>query len=176
MRGLVLVLVPFVLAGCATTSTAYVPTVAITPEKRVEMRPLPPDPAKEALPPGTPQTDWVEPLEAAGCLDKAGKAVSGASSPCPARSGLLSSEARASRDALFRLRYPELRQTFEADRAVWAAQRDLYETRLEQADTALKKAEPGWFQEHALQLGVIGGFVLGAGMTVAITFAVHQTK
>lgn len=172
----VLVLGTLVLVGCATTNAAYVPTVPLTPEKRVEMRALPPDPATEVLPPGTPPGEWVEPVEAGSCLDKQGKPVSGAPSPCPAKSGIETSEARAARDAMYRIRYPELRKTFEADRAVWAAHRELYETRLEDASKALRAAEPNWFQRNAFQLGTVGGFILGAGMAVAITFAVNQVS
>ena len=75
----------FAVTGCATVPHAA-PTVAINVEKRVEMRPLPTDPATEALPPGTPKDDWVLPTEAGSCLDKAGKPVAGATGPCPAQS------------------------------------------------------------------------------------------
>lgn len=165
-----------VLAGCATTNSTYVPTVPLTPEKRVEQRPLPPDPATEALPAGTPAGDWLDALEAGSCLDSTGKPVARAPQPCPAKSGILLSESRAARDGLFRIRYGELRKTFEADRAVWAAHRELYEGRLEDAAKALKAAEPNWFQRNAFQFGIVGGFILGAGMAVAITFAVNQVS
>lgn len=171
-----LVLGALVLAGCATTNSAYVPTVALTPEKRVETRPLPPDPATEALPPGTPPGDWAQAQEVGECFDKNGKALPGAPSPCPAKAGLLLSEAKVARDVMYRIRYPELRKSYEADRAVWAAQRELYETRLNDAQKALHDAEPNWFQRNAGQLGVVGGFVLGAGMAVAIVFAVNQVS
>lgn len=171
-----LVLGMLVLAvGCATPS-AYVPTVAVSTEKRVETRPLPPDPAVEPLPSGTPPGDWVEPFEAGECLSTQGTPAVGATKPCPARSGIAESEARAARNLLFRIRYPELRKVYEADRAVWAAHRELYETRLQDASKALHDAEPNWFQQHALQLGVVGGFVLGAAMTVALTFAINQVS
>lgn len=146
------------LIGCATPA-AYVPTVAVSPTKRVEMQPLPPDPSTEALPAGTPAGEWLEPLEKGQPASK---------------SGLLTSEARATRDGLFRIRYPELRRNYEADRMVWQAHRELYEERLKAADEALKKAEPGWFQQHAFQLGVVGGFLIGAATTVALTFALHS--
>lgn len=152
-----LCLLSFVFVGCATPS-AYVPTVAV--EKHVEDRALPPDPATEALPPGTPPGEWVEPAEKGQTLTK---------------SGILVSEARAARDALFRIRYPELRRNYEADRLLWQAHRELYEARLRAADEALKKAEPGWWQQHGPAVGMLGGFLVGAVLTVTLTYAIHQT-
>jgi hypothetical protein len=144
------------LIGCATPS-AYVPTVAI--EKRVEDRALPPDPATEPLPPGTPPGEWVIPAEK-------GEELS--------RSGILVSEARAARDATFRIRYPELRRNYESDRMLWQAHRELYEARLKAADEALKKAEPGWWQQHGPAVGMLGGFLVGCVLTVTLSYAVNQ--
>ena len=143
------------LIGCATPS-AYVPTVSLSPDKRIEEKPLPSDPASEALPPETPAGDWIVPAEKGQPVEK---------------SGLLVSEGRAARDALFRIRYPELRRNYEADRAVWKAHRELYEERLKAADEALKKAEPGWWQQHGPAVGMVAGFIVGAGLTVALTYA-----
>lgn len=172
MRPLALVLVLAVASGCATTPV--VPQPLISASKVVETKPLPPDPSLEPLPNGTPAGEWVEALESASCLDKEGKAVSGAPSPCPARPGILSSEARAARDALFRIRYPELRRMYEADRELWAAHRALYEERIATAQDELKKAQPNWWQQHGPALGMVGGFIVGAAMTVAITYALHH--
>jgi hypothetical protein len=170
MRQLVLVLV--VATGCATVPV--VPEPLINTRHVVETKPLPPDPALEALPDGTPAGDWVEPLEAASCLDKAGKALPDAPSPCPSRSGIASSEARAVRDAMYRNRYSELRRLYEADRQLWGAHRELYEERVRTGAEELKKAQPNWWQQHGPALGVVGGFVVGAASTIAITFAIHQ--
>jgi len=165
----------FAVTGCATVPHAA-PTVAINVEKRVEMRPLPTDPATEALPPGTPKDDWVLPTEAGSCLDKAGKPVAGATGPCPAQSGVSLSESRAARAQLYQIRYPELRRLYEADRMVWTAHRELYEERLQQADQKIRDMQPNWLERHSLQLGIVGGFILGAALTVSLTYAVHQTK
>jgi hypothetical protein len=173
MKPLALTLVLALVAGCATTPV--VPAPLINARQVVEAKPLPPDPALEALPAGTPLGDWVEALEAASCLDKAGKPVSGAPSPCPSRSGIAISEERATRDALRRIRYPELRSMYEADRQLWAAHRELYEERIRTAQEELKKAQPNWWQQHGPALGMVGGFVVGAAATIAITFAIHQS-
>lgn len=154
MRSLLSLVLIFTV-GCATPA-AYVPTVAM--ERRIEEKPLPPDPATEPLPAGTPAGDWLEPVEKDQKLT---------------RSGLLVSEARATRDGLFRIRYPELRRNYEADQQVWKAHRELYEARLKAADEALKKAEPGWWQQHGPAVGMVGGFLVGAALTVALTYALN---
>lgn len=137
-------------------------------ERRVELRDLPVQPNEEPLPADAPTEDWVEPLEAGSCTVMAAL--------CPARSGLLISEGRAARDFLYRTRYAELRKVYESDRVVWSAHRELYETQLAATETALQKAQPNWFEQHAFQLGIVGGFLLGAAATVALTFAVNQAS
>lgn len=132
---------------------------------RVEEQPLPPDPAQEKLPDGVPVGDWVEPLEAGSCAQ--------APATCPPRSGIVVSEARAARDALYRIRYPELRRTFEADRQVMKAHRELYEERLRHADLAIQKLQPGWWQRHGSSIAFIGGFLLSTVASVAVFAAVR---
>lgn len=173
MKPLALVLCVMMASGCATTAPAALPTL-IAASQIVEAKPLPPDPSVEPLPPGTPSGDSVEPIEAGTCLDKSGKPVAGATSPCPGKAGIEVSEARAARDALYRIRYPEMRRMYEADRQVWAAQRDLYEERVRTAQTELQKAQPSWWQQHGPALGMVAGFVVGAVMTVAIVYGVNQ--
>jgi hypothetical protein len=75
---------------------------------------------------------------------------------------------------LFRIRYPELRRMFESDRQLWAAHRELYEERLQTSAEELKKAQPGWWQQHGPALGMVGGFIVGAVLTVSVTYALHQ--
>jgi len=163
-------LVLLVSGGCATVNPVA-PTVPISPDKRVEEQPLPTDPAAEVLPLEIPKGEWVEPLEQGSCLGADGKVFATAPKPCPARSGIAVSEERAARDAMYRIRYKELRQNYMADRAVFAAQRLLYETRLNDANTALQNAQPNWFQRHAWELGILTGFVVGAGATVGIVYS-----
>jgi hypothetical protein len=160
MRYLALIL-PLFLACAGTLPTT--PTVPVG-EKRVETVPLPPDPEAEKLADNVPRGDWVEPQEAGSCAP---------SPACPAKAGILVSEERASRDALFRIRYRELRTNYVSDQKVWGAQRALYEERLKLADQAIQQAQPGWFQRHGFQLGVVGGFLLGSVLTIAIFHIPH---
>lgn len=152
MRFLFLVL-PLFLACAGTLPTA--PTVPDA--KRVEKEQLPPDPENEPLDANVPRGIWVKSLEANSCAQG-----------CPTDSGIFVSEERAVRDGKYRLRYRELRTTFEADRAVFAAQRELYETRLKLADQAIQRLQPGWWETHKFQIGTIGGFVLGTAAAIAI--------
>ena len=165
--------------ACALVSACagYKPYFPTVPKgtKRVESTPLPPDPAKEPLPEGFAKGDWVEPLEAGGCLDKKGETTA-EGFPCPARSGIAVSEERAYRDALYRTRYKELRTTCEADRQVFGVHRELYEERLKLADQALQDAVPGWWDRHKFQVGTVGGIILGAAATIAILAVTDEVQ
>jgi hypothetical protein len=165
MRALLLVVVLALNSSCATVKPVA-PTVPDDPSKRVEQQPLPADPAALPLPTGLPKGDWTAALEDGKCVtDENG-------GPCPMLTGIVVSEERAWRDAQFRLAYKEIRIGYEVDRKVWGAQRALYEGRLNDANTALEKAQPNWFQRHAWELGIITGLVVGTGAAIGIVYGV----
>lgn len=169
-QGMAVVLV--LVSGCAT---AQQPSFLVGMDRRPEERALPPDPATETLPSGAqPNQDWVEPSEAASCLDAQGRPVADAPRPCPNRSGIVVGESRAARDGLFRIRYRELRLTFESDRQVWQVQRELYEGQLRRADEHIRSLRPSWFQQNALTFGAGLGFVLGAATAISIFAITHR--
>jgi len=151
--------------GCATTPP---PEPTVTIGKRVEDQPLPPDPASEPLPDGTPKGEWAEPLEKGACVKADGTVSKDVVKPCPARSGVSISEEKATRLALFKIRYPELRLNYQADRQVWKAHRELYETRLQLAADRIKELQPGWFQRHKFEIGIAAGFLVGAAITISV--------
>lgn len=154
------------LFACACVPPKVVaPTVA--PEHRVESDPIGPDPETEKLEGNLPPEDWVEPIEKGGCIAANGGFAT-AMRPCPAKSGIAMSEAHAARTALYKIRYKELRVDYVSDRKVWGAQRELYEKRLQLADQAIQDLQPSWWDRHKAEFGVIGGFVIGAMVTVAI--------
>lgn len=155
------------LAACAGPRI-QVPTVPDSVIKRVEARELPPDPAVEPIPDSIPSGDWVVSIEKGECLDASGTPEVGATNPCPAKAGLVISEERAYRSALYRIRYRELRKTYESDRMVWSAHRELYEERLKLAGKALEDMQPNWLDRNKLSLGLMGGVVLGIATSVAI--------
>jgi hypothetical protein len=164
----------FCLFGCATVKPTP-PTVA-PGQKRVEDTPLPPDPETEKLPDGTPKGEWVKPLEKGSCVKADGTPVPHAPQPCPNVSGISMSEEKAARLTLYKIRYPELRLNYKADRQVWKAHRELYETRLKLADEAIQKLQPGWWTRHKFQVGVVGGLILGAAATIAIFEIAQEAK
>lgn len=161
------VVLALVLMGCAGPRF-QVPTVPDSVIKRVEERELAPDPAVEPIPDNIPKGDWVTSIEKGECLDTSGTPELGAPSPCPVESGIIISEERAYRAALYRIRYREMRKTYGADRMVWSAHRELYEERLKLAGQAIEDLQPGWIDRNKLPLGVVGGVILGIATSVAI--------
>ena len=155
------------MVGCGGFAP-YKPTVPTSVRKRVEMRPLPPDPATEKLPEGFPKGDWILPYEAKACAEDP--------KTCPDQSGLLVSEERAYFNALYRTRYGEIRKIFGADRSVWGVHRELYESRLELADREIQNLQPSWWDRHKFQFGVVGGIVLGITASVAILAATDEVR
>jgi hypothetical protein len=130
----------------------------------VEEDPLPADPETEPLDSKISSADWVEPLESGSCHDANGKLLV---RPCPVRSGIAMSEAKAVRFALYRTRYREMRTIYVANMKVVGVQRELYETRLKQADKAIRDLQPSWLDQHSAELGILGGFVLGVATVYA---------
>lgn len=161
------VLLMVVCAGCATLQTVP-PTV---PEwKHAEDEPLPPDPGAADV--NSPDGEWVLPMDEQECITKDGKLTADAPKPCPGKGGILMSEAKALRFKLYQLGYQQLRVNYVADRRVWTAQRLLYEARLKDAGEALQKAQLTWFERHAFQLGILGGALIGAAMSIGIVYGV----
>lgn len=170
MRPAVLVLVALAvlgtMGGCVRAQTIP-PEIPVT--RVPETRALPQTPDEAPRPSEIPAGDWVEALEAGSCADNMGRVIADSTRPCPARSGIATSEERAWRDGLFRVRYRELRVWYEADRSVWAAQRELYEARIRATDAALRAAQPGWWDRNALPIGLLGGFALGVALVVSVS-------
>ena len=150
------------LSGCAHASTP--PTIPHTiPEERwVEARNLPPDPHTEALPPNTPGDEsQVAPYEPGDPGN-------------PRWPGIVESEARAQRDALYRIRYAELRRWYEADRQVWVAHREAYETRLQLASERIQELQPSRWERHRGAILGASGFLVGVATSILIVYGVDR--
>ena len=80
------------------------------------------------------------------------------------------------RDATYRIRYQELRRTSEANRQVWAAHRELYEAQVAADREEIARLQPSWWETHDGEIMAAVGVVVGAIVTVAITFAVNQAS
>lgn len=160
------------LVGCAST-----PKVApvIPAPRHPELRELPADPRTEPLPDGFSGPEWAEPQEAGACRPGGAREPEKADpGPCPARAGVLVSEAKAARIKLYQIRYEELRTTYEADRTVWQAQRELYDAEIARRDKYIEDSKPSWWEENRAEFYGIGGMLLGATITILISHAVND--
>jgi hypothetical protein len=155
-----------VTVGCATTKP-FVPFNGL-PVEKVEQDPLPPDPSTYKVPVGVNPQETVTAIEAGACVDKRGNIAAEAAKPCPALSGELLSEAKALHLAQYALAYPDLRKILESDRSVWSAQRTLYENQMKQDADTIEKANPGWWDQHKFEVGMVAGFVLGTAATIGV--------
>jgi hypothetical protein len=160
-----LILILAIGAGCAGLPPPP-PTVSLG-ERRVEERPLPPDPKTEKLTGQGDMAEWAIAQRSGQCTDSKEK-TEPIVGPCPKLSGILLSEGKAARYSLLDLRYRELRANYTADQEVWKVHRQLYEERLKLANKAIYDLQPGWWDRHKLEIGVGGGFVLGIAVSVAI--------
>jgi hypothetical protein len=142
-------------------------------ERRIEEEALPPNPETEPLEGNFPPEEWVEPIEIGMCTRPSTPTRPSSPAPCPDKSGILVSEAKAARLTLTKFRYAELRKLFESDIVVWKAHRELYEERLKLADRAIQDLQPSWWDRHKGELGLVGGFLLGAAATLVIVSAVQ---
>ena len=161
-------LVAFALFSACSTVVA--PAPLIPPIRQPETEALPPKPKDEPIPDTVPSERWVAPLRAGSCLDKDGNPLPTAPKPCPPKSGVLSSEARAIEDGRYRLRYDELRTITEQDRKIWEIQRQYYELDLAKKDREIHSLIPSWLDRNSLPIGVVGGFTIGITISSLLLF------
>jgi len=183
MRKLV-VMVALLSFGCGAAQTPEVrPLVA--DDRRPEAREMVQDARDESLPEGTPQhlpESYVMPVEAGECIPEDGRRIPPSDEelvllgPCPEESGIFVSEARANRDAIYRIRYREMRDTYRADRQVWSAHRELYEAQVAADREEIARLQPTFWEQHDGEILATLGVIVGAALTVAITFAVNQAS
>lgn len=175
MRAILTLLVFFAM-GCGAAQTPELrPMVA--EDRRPEARELAQTVRDEPLPEGVPVRPgegYVVPVTAGECVGEDGSPL--VTESYPAESGFMISEARANRDALYRLRYREMRLTYEADRQVWSAHRELYEAQIVADREEISNLQPTWWERHDGTVLTAVGVVVGAAITVAITFAVNQAS
>lgn len=150
--------------ACVPAQTLPAPKI---PEiNRPERISLPPDPEDEPLPAGVPNQNWIRPVEKGSC-DKS-------PSSCPDSSGLMSSEARAFRDGMYRLRYRELKTNYQQDRLIWDIQRQYYERDAAKMEHDLSILRPGILDRYGLPLGVVGGFVIGISISTLFLWILQK--
>lgn len=147
---------------CACATAPKVEPLPFIPEaRRPEVRELPANPREEKLEGSFNGSEWVEPAEKGQTLAKA---------------GMLVSETRMARDILFRTRYDELRRVYEADRMVWKTHRDYYEERLHLAHEEILSLQPTWWDRNKDSVMLVGGVLVGFGLTLGVVEAVYAGK
>lgn len=147
--------------GCATTKAAQPKRTLPSPLVAAQ---LPERPDAEPIPVGK---DWSVSIEAGETVPEN-------------RAGVLMSTHKAFRAAKYKVAYDELRSLYVVDLRTWGRERDIYDRHLEAADGEIvywkEKAIRSWFERHAGQIGLGGGIIIGAIVTVAIVYAVDQVK
>lgn len=142
-----------VLTGCTLGQAQLKHQPLFEGDQLVETRPLPEDPSKADRSKFPGSDTQVAPLS------------KGEQAPFD---GIIESEHKAELFGLYQVRYTQLSQIYQVDRSQWAAQRAAYEGTLAQDEEKIRKLEPGWFEQHAFQLGFIGGVLLTAVATLAV--------
>lgn len=125
---------------------------------KVEEKPLPPRPDATPIP---PEDDWVLPVSTGDIVPK---------------DGILFGEGKAKRAKEWQIGYDTIRGLYEADRDNWKQTRLIYEDRLTQANSEIKRLQPGWWTENKGTLGFVGGIIFGSLITVGVVYGVEQTR
>lgn len=160
------VLIAMAVAACGSSNS--VPQYpGIGESHHVEAKKLPPRPDAQAI---AKEDNWSEPLPSATCtVESTGETVA-------TKDGVLISPDKAIRAIRFKDSYNNLRDLYEIDRQIIGAQRVVYEERLAQANSEIRRLSPSWFDRNKGTLGWVGGFVAGAVTTVAIVYAVDEVN
>jgi hypothetical protein len=147
LKSITSLVVLFSFTACATAQPL---TITLIPRSDwVEVAKLPPTPMEDVL---------VSPSSTAVGLSAGEKAPFG---------GVLLPEDKLSRSLAYKARYDELRVNYTEDRKIWTSHRELYEDQLKACEKKFKELQPGWFDQHKLELGILGGIVLGIAATAA---------
>lgn len=132
--------------GCATTAqprkierTLPAPLVAAD---------LPPHPKDEIQLP--PSNDWAYAYERGNVYEV---------------DGILISEGKARRAALYVTRYEEMRRLYEIDLNTWGREREIYEEHIvlaqDEAEEWRERAKRSWWEKNAGPIGLVTGVLLG---------------
>lgn len=130
----------------------------ISESKRVEERKLPARPDDKPIP---ERHDWIRVMASKSCTDRA---------------GILFSAEKAARAKLWQMGYIDLRDLYELDREIWVQQRIVYEERLGQANTEIRRLSPTWWDSNKGTIGWASGFVLGVVATIAVVYGVEEAR
>lgn len=158
MRSVSAVVMFFVLA-CGATSASVTRSDRTLPESALTS--LPPRPDSTPIPEAE---DWVVPLEAGDQTDRA---------------GVLLSDAKARRAALWVVEYNRIRGLYEIDLVTWARERVIYNRYLRLADDEVARWQDAsrrtWWERHQGQIGLGVGLVLGIVTTMLVVYGLDRS-
>lgn len=87
--------------------------------------------------------------------------------------GIVITEKRALENAKEKIELKELRNTHAIDSRTWAFKENKYEEGLKERDKKIEEMNNFW-QRNKFEFGVVGGFILGVGITIAIVKSVKS--
>ena len=125
---------------------------------------LSPSPTFE-LPLGTEDEEWARPLERAECVSKDGAIMS---VPCPLENGIVLSENKARRCALYTIRYLELVKLRRADLKDQLRYVDLATSQINEANKEIDRLRPNWITQNGVYAAIISGLVIGFSASAAV--------
>lgn len=92
--------------------------------------------------------------------------------------GVCMTEARSLLMADEKIELKELKQTHAVDLKLWLFKEDQYKLGLKERDERLAQQEEalnGFWNRNKFEIGVVGGFIIGAALTIGIASAVAKS-
>lgn len=153
---LVVAIALFFFVGCTAARPAVQFSGIPAGPRRVEDRAMPARPDSEPLP---DDVNYAEPL------------LEGDKAP---RDGILLSPEKVARFVAIDNGYNQIFGLYESDRVTWQQQRVYYEETIDQANKEIVRLSPTWWDENKFEVGLVGGFIVGVGVTLGIVYGVDQ--
>ena len=104
--------------------------------------------------------------------------VEGSDPPSKTAPGILMSQEMAMRAARLKVSYDEMRGLYKVDLATMDRERGIYERHLKAADDEIiewrERSRRSWWEKNRGLVGLVGGVVVGAAMTIGIAAAIDQ--
>ena len=93
--------------------------------------------------------------------------------PAP-QDGILLSPEKTKYYIGFKLNYDKLRGLYDKDRLVWQQQRIYYEETIKESNKQIVNLQPTWWEENKLTTGVVGGILIGVGVSLGIMYGIEN--
>lgn len=158
MKIVMIGLLIFLASHCSPQALQTPSTTVVDTEEIVHAMPSRPD--SEPILPGE---DWVVPVSVGEMIEQP---------------GICMSDAKAMRCAHFVVAYNELRSLYQTDIRTWNREREVYLRYLTDAEAEnaywRERSRRSWWEQHAAQVGLAAGIVVGAGLAVGLVYGLNQ--